>query len=106
MDNLTSPNCVEIRAEVVRGHQVASGTNGDPRFPGGTVRMQLPYFRSLGLDLSAFYPGTLNVSIAPLDYHVLRPHLTFTGVKWHPTEPAEDFSFFNLRLMRRNEPRS
>jgi hypothetical protein len=88
----------EFPALVTRGHQVASGRNGDPRFPGGTIAMQSPHFRALGLDLSPFFSGTLNVSLAPLRYRVIRPRLTFRQVRWHPTEPAEDFSFFDVRL--------
>ncbi len=89
-----------VRARIVEGHRVASGQNGNPRFPGGTLRMQMPYFQSLGLDLSGFYLGTVNVSIAPLQYRVLVPRMTtFRKVKWHPTEPAEDFSFSDVRLL-------
>ena len=80
-----------ISATIVQGHRVASGLNGNPLFPGGTMRMQLPFFKELGLDLSAFYPGTLNVSITPLCYRVVKPKHTFRALKWHPTEPAEDF---------------
>jgi hypothetical protein len=29
---------------------------------------------------------------------------TFAQVKWHPTEPAEDFSFFDMRLLRPGLP--
>ena len=89
-----------VRACVVEGHRVASGTNGDARFPGGTLRMQTPFFRERGLDLGGFYSGTVNVSIAPLQYRVREPRLTFRQVKWHATEPAEDFSFFDVRLAR------
>lgn len=89
-----------IPATIVQGHRVASGLNGNPKFPGGTLRMQLPYFTALGLDLSAFYPGTLNVSIAPLSYRVLKPRHTFRALKWHPEDPAEDFSFFDLTVHR------
>jgi hypothetical protein len=89
-----------IIARLVKGHQVASGRNGDPRFPGGTLRMQAPFFKALGFDISALYGGTLNVSIAPLRYRVVKPRHTFKKVKWHPTEPAEDFSFFDVRLIR------
>lgn len=85
-----------ISATIVQGHRVASGLNGNSKFLGGTLRMQLPFFAALGLDLSAFYPGTLNVSIAPLSYRVVKPKWTFQNVKWHPTEPAEDFSFFDV----------
>ncbi len=89
-----------IDALLVPGHQVASGLNGNPHFPGGTLRMQMPHFLALGLDLSLFYLGTMNVSIAPLQYRVIKPRLTFRSVRWHPTEPAEDFSFFDVRLLR------
>lgn len=89
-----------ISATIVRGHRVASGLNGDPKFPGGTLRMQLPFFAALGLDLSGYHLGTLNVSIAPLGYRVVLPKLTFRDVKWHPAEPAEDFSFFDVVVHR------
>jgi len=89
-----------ISARLVEGHRVASGLNGDVRFPGGTLRMQLPHFLARGLDLRAFHHGTLNISIAPLVYRVVKARHTFTSVKWHPTEPAEDFSFFDVRLIR------
>lgn len=89
-----------IPAVVVQGHRVASGLNGNPKFPGGTLRMQLPFFKELGLDLSAFYPGTLNVSIAPMSYRVVRPRHTFRALKWHPEDAAEDFSFFDVTVHR------
>jgi hypothetical protein len=88
-----------INARIVEGHRVASGLNGDARFPGGTLRMQFPHFLALGLDLSSFHLGTLNVSISPLAYRIGKARHTFTCVKWHPTEPAEDFSFFDVRLL-------
>ena len=87
-----------IAATIVQGHRVASGLNGDRRFPGGTMKMQAPHFLARGLDLSTCHPGTLNVSIAPVRYRVVQPRLTFRGVKWHPHEPAEDFSFFDVRI--------
>lgn len=87
-----------VPARIVPGHRVASGGNGDPRFPGGTLHMQTPHFRELGLDLGAWHPGTMNVSIAPCAYQVLKAPLTFRQVKWHPVEPAEDFSFFDVRV--------
>ena len=87
-----------VGARIVPGHQVASGLNGNPRFPGGTLRMQAPFFRALGLDLAAFHGGTMNVSIAPWRYRVIQAPLTFRQVKWHPTEPAEDFSFFEVQM--------
>lgn len=88
-----------VQARVVQGHRVASGQNGNPLFPGGTLRMQAPFFRALGLDLSLYHGGTLNVSIAPRRYRVVAPRLTLRHVKWHPSEPPEDFSFFDIRLL-------
>lgn len=89
-----------ITGHLVQGHRVASGLNGNPRFPGGTLRMQVPHFLALGFDIRHLYLGTLNVSIAPLSYRVIKPKHTFVRVKWHPTEPAEDFSFFDVRIIR------
>lgn len=87
-----------IPVTLQRGHRVASGLNGDPRFPGGTIAMQRPFFAQLGLDLGAFHSGTLNVSIVPFSYQINQPSVTFRQVRWHPTEPAEDFSFCACRI--------
>lgn len=89
-----------VTARIVRGHRVASGLNGNPRFPGGTLRMQQPHFLALGFDLAAYHPGTLNISIAPCRYRVVQAPITFRNVKWHPTDPAEDFSLFDMHLLR------
>ncbi|QJE95117.1 hypothetical protein HHL09_04805 [Luteolibacter luteus] len=95
----TAPGWQTFGATIVPGHRVASGENLDPRFPGGTIRMQIPHFQEMGLDLSSFYPGTINISIAPLHYQVQQAYRTLRAVKWHPTEPAEDFSFFEAELI-------
>ncbi|MDZ4287101.1 MAG: hypothetical protein U0984_04040 [Prosthecobacter sp.] len=87
-----------VSGVLMRGHRVASGLNGDPRFPDGTLRMQFPHFAALGLDLSLMHPGTLNISIAPARYKLRQPRWTFPLMKWHPTEPAETFSFIEARL--------
>ena len=64
-----------ISAVVVKGHGVASGVGGDPRFPQGTLRIQFPIFSALGLDLSGYHPGTINLSISPYRYEPLVPRL-------------------------------
>lgn len=101
---MNSTNWQSITARIVRGHRVASGLNADPRFPGGTLCMQAPFFRTLGLDLSAYHPGTMNVSIAPHRYRMVKAPMTFRHVKWHPTERAEDFSFFDVQLIFADAP--
>ena len=87
-----------INGTVVRGHGVASGHGGDPRFPAGTLGLQLPIFEALGLKLDGFYHGTINVSLAPLIPQPQRPLVTYRDVRWHPGCPAEDFSFFDIRV--------
>ena len=92
------PGWQTVSAVIVPGYQVASGNNGNPRFPGGTLRMQAPHFAALGLDLAPFHVGTLNVQISPRRYRVVQPRLTLRAVQWHPTAQAEDFSFFDVQL--------
>ncbi len=87
-----------INGIVVSGHGVASGAAADPRFPAGTLALQLPVFARLGLDLDGLYHGTLNVSVAPLVPRPQQALSTFRDVKWHPGCPAEDFSFFDIRI--------
>lgn len=53
------------------GHQVASGNAQDSPYEQGTLAMQLPFFRDLGLDLSGFFLATLNVSIAPQTFKII-----------------------------------
>ena len=89
----SSAKCV-----VTRGHGIASGKTPDPRFPGGTLAMQGPFFQALGLDLSSYFPGTLNLSIHPFSFRLGVPTLSFPQVKWSPSLPPENFSFYPCRL--------
>jgi hypothetical protein len=87
-----------ITGKIIQGHQVASGNAKDPRFPNGTLALQAPIFAAKGFTIDTYHPGTINVSIAPLSYEVLKPIRTFRNVKWHPDTPREDFSFFDCRI--------
>ena len=98
-----SPSCVH--GTVVRGHGVASGRAGDPRFPRGTVALQAPFFRERGLDLSGFFPGTVNVDVSPWSFSPGPDALRFERVKWHPDVPPETFSFARATLVRKGERR-
>jgi hypothetical protein len=91
-----------IEGTVKAGYGVASGRAADPRFPGGTIAMQMPFFQAGGLDLTAYFPGTLNLAIAPHTYQILQAKQTFRNLKWSPTEPAEDFSFFDCLIQWQN----
>ena len=83
----------QISGIVESGHRVASGMAEDNPYEKGTIEMQLPFFQVLGLNLSSFYRGTLNINIAPHTFKVIKPQHTFSKVKWHPDYPTEDFSF-------------
>ncbi|MEO0756565.1 MAG: hypothetical protein AAFY78_06785 [Cyanobacteria bacterium J06648_16] len=95
-----------VSAVIVEGHKVASGQAEDPRFPIGTLRLQIPVFARLGIDLAAYYPGTINLSIAPCEYTVVQPQRTFRNVRWAPDRPAEDFSFFDCEIVLGKEKKT
>ena len=81
------------------GHQVASGNAPNSPYEKGTLAMQLPFFRDLGLDLTGLFLGTLNVSIAPYTFKLTQPKYTFPLVKWHPNFAAETFSFSPCKVI-------
>ncbi|MBE9229113.1 hypothetical protein IQ264_27290 [Phormidium sp. LEGE 05292] len=92
-------NWIEIKGKVKKGYGVASGKALDPRFPNGTIEIQKPFFSQLGLDLSQYFPGTINISIAPYKYQIKQPKYTFRNLKWAEAEPAEDFSFCDCQIL-------
>ncbi|MEA5447690.1 hypothetical protein VB780_03855 [Leptolyngbya sp. CCNP1308] len=89
----------KIHGIVERGHQVASGSALDSPYPASTIEMQTPFFRGLGLDLSGYFPGTLNISISPSTFQLTNPELTFRQVEWTDRHPPEDFSFSRCRVL-------
>jgi hypothetical protein len=91
-----------VSGTVVSGHQVASGRAANSPYPAGTIALQMPHFAVLGVDISPFYAGTLNVSIAPLRFELL-PKVTLNQVKWSPNHAAESFSFVPVQLTWQQE---
>lgn len=91
---------VVILGIVQRGYGVASGKGGDRRFPQGTIAMQKPFFAAQGLNLDAYFPGTINVAISPYHYQIKQSKYTFRTLQWCLETPAEDFSFFDCRLIQ------
>lgn len=99
-------NWIQIEGLVKRGYGVTSGQGQDPRFPKGTITMQKPFFQELGLDLNHYFPGTINISIAPRICEIKQAKYTFRNVRWS-AEPAEDFSFFDCQIwLKQGEPYS
>lgn len=86
------------KAVVTQGHGIASGKTRDSRFPGGSLAMQAPFFKDLGMDLSGFFPGTLNLSVHPYSYRLGNPVHSFPQVKWTSSLPPENFSFYRCRV--------
>jgi hypothetical protein len=80
-----------IPGVIVAGYRVASGPSKD--FPYGTLEKQIPLFRQRGLNLERFHRGTINVSIAPATFEMVKPEYTFRKVAWTDLHPPEDFSF-------------
>lgn len=89
---------MKIQAKVIPGHGAASGKKDDSRYPGGTIALQTPYFRKLGLDLSPYHSGTLNIDIAPYSYSIKKPKHFFEEVAWTTHIPPENFYFFDIAL--------
>ena len=90
----------KVNGIVTRGHMVASGQS--EHYPRGTIEMQLPYLKALGLDLSAYYPATLNISIDPATFNLIAPEYTFRQVHWTDAHLPEDFSFSACRITYRD----
>jgi len=82
-----------LHGTIEPGHRVASGQAQDGPYPASTIAMQKPFFKQLGLDLTGFYDGTLNVAIAPYRFSVQTPSYCFPQVEWTSLHPPETFSF-------------
>lgn len=65
--------------------------------------MQLPYFKKGGLDLGAYFPATLNLSIAPYRFTVEKPDYHFRNVHWAEGFPPEDFLFVRCAIEHHGE---
>jgi len=85
---------------LMRGHQVASRPSKD--YPYSSLEKQKPYFKVLGLDLYEYFNGTLNISIAPLRFDMIRPEFTFELVEWTDLHPPETFSFSRCKVYFKN----
>lgn len=85
-----------IRGVIVEGGRVASGLSEKNPFPAGTIPLQAPFFKSRGLDISEFYPATVNVSIAPFNFQIVKPRYIFRNIKWTANYEAEHFSFVDI----------
>ena len=88
-----------VEGIVMQGHQVASGLSENSPYEAGTIALQTPHFQKLGLDLTSYFAGTLNLSIAPKTFQLVRPSHTFPNLKWHPDFDPETFSFCPCEIL-------
>jgi hypothetical protein len=85
-----------LKGILVQGHQVASRPSA--AYPYSSLEKQKPHFMARGLDLSSYFNGTLNISIAPLEFEMNQPEFTFPLVEWTDLHPPETFSFSRCRV--------
>jgi len=85
-----------VEGTIIAGHGAASGSGKDPRYPQGTLYLQIPYFQQIGIDLSAYYAGTLNVHLGDRTVRVIQPKFKAMGVAWSSHIPPENFFFFDV----------
>ena len=88
---------VHLTGILIQGHQVASRPS--KAYPYSSLEKQKPYFKELGLDLSTYFNGTLNISIAPLEFEMTKPEFTFPLVEWTDLHPPETFSFSRCKVI-------
>ena len=89
-----------IHGMLVQGYRVASGPSRD--YPYGTLDRQRPLFKSRGLDLTAYFNGTLNIDIRPNTFKLVKPEFTFQHVEWTDLHPPEHFSFSRCRVIHKD----
>lgn len=93
---------MKVNAVVTQGHGVASGKARDPRYPKGTLNAQFEHFMQKGLDLSQYFPGTVNLDIAPYSFKLIKPKYFLGNINWSEFIPPENFYFFDVSLQINN----
>ncbi|MBS7806101.1 hypothetical protein [Variovorax sp. PCZ-1] len=98
---MTADQVIVWQGIVKAGHGVASGrtagTSANP-YPQGSIAMQAPFFKALGLDLSDCFSGTVNVDISPQSWQLLSADHCFEHLRWTHLHPPETFSFAALEV--------
>lgn len=85
-------------AQLSAGYGVASGQAPDSPYPAGTISLQAPLFAERGIDLSPFFPGTLNLSFSDTRWQLEQPDARVEHLHWTDRHPPETFSFWHAAL--------
>ena len=88
---------ITLPGVLMQGYRVASGPSKD--YPYGALDRQRPIFAARGLDLIAYFNGTLNIDITPHTFKLIKPEFTFNSVEWTDLHPPEHFSFSRCKVM-------
>jgi hypothetical protein len=92
---------IALLTYISHGHGVASKASG--KYPQGTLSLQYPIFKELGLDLGHCYAGTLNLSIAPNYYKIHAARFNLKNVDWYPARgKTEDFLICDCAIYTEN----
>lgn len=94
----TDSDWILVKGTVQAGYGVASGISSSSPYSQGTLELQRPFFQALGLDLSLYFPGTLNVLIAPWCFQIQAASFTVEALHWTSLHPPETFSFCHCTL--------
>jgi len=95
---LSKSQWITLKGKLQKGYRVASGpSEAYPEY--GSIEKQKPYFKQLGLDIDHVFNGTLNISIAPYEFDMTKPGISFQNVKWTELTNAEDFSFSSCKII-------
>lgn len=84
-----------LKGVVIAGHGVAGGGAADSPYPAGSISLQQPHFLRAGIDLSPYFPGTLNVELAP-DKPPRSERVVFDGVLHWYGDIAERFTLARI----------
>ncbi len=90
---------MKIHGKVVKGHGIASGISENNPYLKGSLEMQFPFFKKMGLDLYHFHLGTINIDISPFLWKPIRPDYYLKQVIWTNQIPPESFMFFECELL-------
>jgi hypothetical protein len=94
---MSNPHWITLPAHIQKGYRVASGpSKAYPEY--GSIEKQKPYFKEMGLNLDNVFNGTLNISIKPYEFAMVKPEYRFKNVKWTELTNAEDFSFSQCKI--------
>jgi hypothetical protein len=88
---------IPLHGRLARGYRVASGPSAD--YPYGALDRQRPIFAARGLDLGAYFNGSLNVDVSPHTFKMMKPQFTFPHVEWTDLHPPETFSFSRCKVV-------